>query len=85
VNDELSLNRQPGTGLVLHLPNITYVDTQPWSVDVGLHHEDVLALRDFLNAEFPPEGDVPADRFAHMVCDREGHTIPHSRCCPDRT
>lgn len=34
-----------GDGVILHLPNITYLDTQAWSVDIGLTHADLAALR----------------------------------------
>lgn len=28
---------------------------------------------------------TPGNPYLHMVCDHEGHMIPHSACCPDRT
>ncbi|MCX4543811.1 hypothetical protein [Streptomyces sp. NBC_01565] len=32
-------------GVIIHLPNINYLDTQAWSVDIGLTHADLAALR----------------------------------------
>ncbi|GAA3267994.1 hypothetical protein [Streptomyces lavendulae] len=34
-----------GDGVILHLPNIAYLDTQAWSVDIGLTHAGLAALR----------------------------------------
>ncbi|MFD5419451.1 hypothetical protein ACFWJT_15680 [Streptomyces sp. NPDC127069] len=36
--------------MILHLPNITYLDTQAWSADIGLTHGDLAALRILLAA-----------------------------------
>ncbi|CAL9369780.1 hypothetical protein [Streptomyces sp. enrichment culture] len=38
-----------GDGVVLHLPEITYLDTQVWAVDVGLTAEGLAALRAVLD------------------------------------
>lgn len=37
-------------GVILHLPEITYLDTQTWAVDVGLTTEGFAALRTLLGA-----------------------------------
>lgn len=37
-------------GVILHLPEITYLDTQAWAVDVGLTTEGLAALRTLLAA-----------------------------------
>lgn len=41
----------PDGGVILHLPNITYLDTQAWSVDIGLTTEGLAALRNVLNGQ----------------------------------
>lgn len=46
-------------GVILHLPEITYLDTQTWAVDVGLTTEGLAALRTLL-AVLP----APVDRAA---------------------
>jgi hypothetical protein len=38
-----------GDGVILHLPEITYLDTQVWSVDIGLTHAGLAALRALLH------------------------------------
>ncbi|MER7507039.1 hypothetical protein ABTX82_01620 [Streptomyces lavendulae] len=43
--DRPRLTPNPDGGVILHLPNITYLDTQAWSVDVGLTNADLAALR----------------------------------------
>ena len=40
-----------GDGVILHLPQISYLDTQVWSVDIGLTHEGLAALRNVLNQQ----------------------------------
>lgn len=44
-----------GDGVILHLPDITHLDTQAWSVDIGLTHDALAALRNALN-ELPDGG-----------------------------
>lgn len=46
-----------GGGVILHLPNFTHLDTQVWSVDIGLTHDDLAALRNVLNEQ--PDGSQP--------------------------
>ncbi|MFD9368802.1 hypothetical protein ACFWA6_14010 [Streptomyces sp. NPDC060020] len=41
----------PDGGVILHLPNVTHLDTQVWSVDIGLTHDDLAALRNVLNEQ----------------------------------
>lgn len=48
-----------GDGVILHLPDITSLDTQAWSVDIGLTPEALEALRDALNEGPPVEGSCP--------------------------
>jgi hypothetical protein len=43
--------RSAEDGVVLHIPEVTYLDTQVWSVDVGLTVEGLRALRDAADAE----------------------------------
>lgn len=40
-----------GDGVILHLPEITYLDTQAWAVDIGLTPAGLAALRDLLHAD----------------------------------
>ncbi|QIJ61442.1 hypothetical protein [Streptomyces sp. JB150] len=57
MTDQPTLTPDPDrNGIVLHLPEITYLDTQVWAVDVGLTREGLAALRALLTA--------PADRAA---------------------
>lgn len=45
MTDQPSITPDPnGDGVILHLPNITYLDTQAWSVDIGLTHTDLAAF-----------------------------------------
>lgn len=37
-----------GDGVILHLPEITYLDTQTWSADIGLTAEGLAALKALL-------------------------------------
>ncbi|MEU4947690.1 hypothetical protein [Streptomyces lavendulae] len=37
-----------GDGVILHLPETTYLDTQAWSVDIGLTDEGLADLRTLL-------------------------------------
>ncbi|WP_043493773.1 hypothetical protein [Streptomyces viridosporus] len=54
-------------GVILHLPEITYLDTQTWAVDVGLTAEGLAALRAALGV--PAVVEPPADRSAlRCVC-----------------
>jgi hypothetical protein len=48
----------PDGGVILHLPDVTYIDTQVWSVDVGLTDAGVEALRALLAAS--SAGQAPA-------------------------
>jgi hypothetical protein len=38
-----------GDGVILHLPDITHLDTQAWSVDIGLTPAGLEALRTLLS------------------------------------
>ncbi|TXS16062.1 hypothetical protein EAO71_35135 [Streptomyces sp. ms191] len=38
-----------GDGVILHLPEITYLDTQTWAVDIGLTPAGLAALRALLH------------------------------------
>ncbi|MGR3875753.1 hypothetical protein ACUXZZ_45290 (plasmid) [Streptomyces graminifolii] len=38
----------PEGGVILHLPDTTYIDTQVWSVDIGLTPQAFQALREAL-------------------------------------
>lgn len=40
-----------GDGFLVHLPEVTYLDTQAWAVDVGLTAEALRQLRDAVDAE----------------------------------
>ncbi|WP_164720971.1 hypothetical protein [Streptomyces sp. W1SF4] len=37
-----------GDGVILHLPDFTHLDTQAWSVDIGLTDDALAALRQLL-------------------------------------
>jgi hypothetical protein len=37
-----------GDGVILHLPDITYLDTRVWSVDIGLTQAGLDSLRALL-------------------------------------
>lgn len=56
-------------GFILHLPEITYVDTQVWSVDVGLTDAGLSALREALVPSAVEAGDRAAlrDRIAAAI------------------
>lgn len=45
----------PDGGVILHLPQFMSLDTQVWSVDIGLTDNALAALRDVLN-ELPDGG-----------------------------
>lgn len=40
-----------GDGFLLHIPEVTYLDTQVWSVDIGLTTDGLRALRDAADTE----------------------------------
>ncbi|MFF5703443.1 hypothetical protein ACFY7H_13180 [Streptomyces sp. NPDC012794] len=40
--------------MILHLPEITYLDTQTWSVDIGLTTDGLTALQALLAIQ--PDG-----------------------------
>ncbi|MFF8590011.1 hypothetical protein ACF061_00985 [Streptomyces sp. NPDC015220] len=61
-----------GDGVILHLPEITHVDTQVWSADVGLTAEGLAALRTLLGA--PAVQQPPVDRAATFASVRP-HTL----------
>ncbi|MGW3330266.1 hypothetical protein ACWDF9_06925 [Streptomyces rubiginosohelvolus] len=50
--------------VVMYLPEITYLDTQPWSVEIGLTPERLVQLRDALNNHLRGAADHagPANR-----------------------
>ncbi len=57
-------------GVILHLPEINYLDTQVWSVDVGLSRAAMEALRGALAV--PPPSTQPGerrDRYAAAIRD----------------
>ncbi|MFF8100110.1 hypothetical protein ACF07S_10095 [Streptomyces sp. NPDC016640] len=43
----------PDGGVILHLPDVTYIDTQVWSADVGLTDAGLTALRALLAGQAP--------------------------------
>lgn len=45
------LTPNPDGGVILHLPDFTHLDTQVWSVDIGLTDEALAALRNVLNEQ----------------------------------
>jgi hypothetical protein len=64
VNDDSLHITHPGPdgeGVILHIPDITYLDTQAWSVDIGLTIGDLHRLRDFLNQNYGPAQDSVPD------------------------
>ncbi|MFD5508983.1 hypothetical protein ACFWIB_14570 [Streptomyces sp. NPDC127051] len=42
-----------GDGVILHLPQVTYLDTQAWCVDIGLTAQDLAALKALLANDGP--------------------------------
>jgi hypothetical protein len=75
-----------GDGVILHLPEFTYLDTQVWSVDIGLTHAALADLRNLLNRAACPHykgsGYDPDDHgdFDHQA----GMTDPSSiGPCPE--
>ncbi|KOU20940.1 hypothetical protein ADK52_25460 [Streptomyces sp. WM6372] len=48
VIDKPRLTPNPDGGVILHLPNINYLDTQVWSVDIGLTQAGLDDLRALL-------------------------------------
>ncbi|MFE9844723.1 hypothetical protein [Streptomyces goshikiensis] len=52
MTDQPTITPNPdGDGVTLHLPEITYLDTQVWSVDIGLTPAGLAALRDLLTQD----------------------------------
>ncbi|MFJ3083868.1 hypothetical protein ACIPJG_29465 [Streptomyces halstedii] len=56
--------RADGGDVVMYLPEITYLDTQPWSVEIGLTPERLVQLRDALDNHLRGAADHagPANR-----------------------
>lgn len=53
------LTPNPDGGWLLHLPDITHLDTQAWSVDIGLTDEALAALRATLAVAREINGSQP--------------------------
>jgi hypothetical protein len=79
--DRPRITPNPDGGFILHLPDVTYIDTQVWSVDVGLTDAGVEALRALLAAPAagqPPATNQTALETATAVAARlraEGHDV----------
>lgn len=66
-----------GDGVILHLPEITYLDTQAWSVDIGLTHAGLAALRALLHddaarqasGQQPDNAEAARTPCSFPVCD----------------
>ncbi|MFJ3923048.1 hypothetical protein [Streptomyces sp. NPDC090022] len=55
MTDQPTITPNPnGDGVILHLPDITYLDTQAWSVDIGLTQEGLDGLRAALTPTTEP-------------------------------
>jgi hypothetical protein len=63
-------------GWLLHLPDITHLDTQAWSVDIGLTDEALAALRTLLAGQ---SRDVEHCTHYRPVHDQH-HTSPVTGC-----
>ncbi|MFJ3170614.1 hypothetical protein ACIPJK_07490 [Streptomyces roseus] len=48
MTDQPRLTPNPDGGVILHLPNINYLDTHVWSVDIGLTQAGLDDLRTLL-------------------------------------
>jgi hypothetical protein len=81
MTDQTRITPNPDGGVILHLPDVTYIDTQVWSVDVGLTDAGVEALRALLAASSAgqaPATDRAALETAVAVATRlraEGHDV----------
>lgn len=60
MTDQPRLTPNPDGGFLLHLPDVTCIDTQVWSVDIGLTPEALDALRAVL-APNPGTGSTPVE------------------------
>jgi hypothetical protein len=58
VTDQTRITPNPdGDGVILHLPQFMSLDTQVWSVDIGLTHGALAAFRNVINEQ--PDGQEP--------------------------
>ncbi|TXS16059.1 hypothetical protein EAO71_35120 [Streptomyces sp. ms191] len=63
-----------GDGVILHLPEITYLDTQTWAVDIGLTPAGLAALRALLHDD---DGPIRAtDSGRKLIADLDTNTKP---------
>ncbi|MFJ3173773.1 hypothetical protein ACIPJK_23740 [Streptomyces roseus] len=51
MTDQPRLTPNPDGGVILHLPNINYLDTQVWSIDIGLTQAGLDDLRALLTQD----------------------------------
>ncbi|GGW81999.1 hypothetical protein [Streptomyces griseoloalbus] len=51
----------PDGGVILHLPDVTHIDTQVWSADVGLTDAGLAALRALMAGQAPSIDQTAAD------------------------
>ncbi|MEU7416732.1 hypothetical protein [Streptomyces antibioticus] len=64
------------SGVILHLPDVSYVDTQVWAVDVGLSPEALEALRTTLAVlPTPTQSNERRDRYAAAIRDNDGWVL----------
>ncbi|MFJ4925344.1 hypothetical protein [Streptomyces sp. NPDC088736] len=71
----------PDSGVILHLPEITYLDTQVWSVDIGLTDAGLESLRAALlpAPAVPVFDDLLAAQLAPLEADaRDGREQQHA-------
>jgi hypothetical protein len=64
-----------GDGVILHLPNINYLDTQAWSADVGLSHSNLAALHTALDGFLASAASVVSP--AHVASAIASGYCPH--------
>ncbi len=74
MTDLPTITPNPDGGVILHLPDITHLDTQVWSVDIGLTDDALADLRTALNPA--PEHCV------HSAANHQQHHTSPVPGCP---
>jgi hypothetical protein len=66
------LTPDPAGRFILHLPDVTHIDTQVWSVDIGLTDAGLTALRALLTGQAPATDRAALrDRIAAAIWERQ--------------
>lgn len=77
--DRPRITPSPDGGVILHLPDVTHVDTQVWSADVGLTDAGLAALRALLAGQAPATDQTAGlrEQIAETLATAEGWTWAH--------